>query len=89
MGTLASPIVTAVSALRKQSKVTSFGSEAARLRANEKRLGRLRRDTDSLFTANVVRMRAKGRSWAKMEADTGIPTGSLRRLAKMSSSGSV
>jgi DNA invertase Pin-like site-specific DNA recombinase len=58
----------------------------ARARAEGRRLGRPRRDYGTLTAADVVQMRAQGHSWAKMEADTGIPAGSLRRLAKMASS---
>ena len=58
-------------------------SGLARARAEGKRLGRPRRDFGSLTAADVARMRAQGLSWSKMETDTGIPAGSLRRLAKI------
>ena len=68
---------------RRNSDRTKAG--LARARANGKRLGRPRRDYGSLSAADVVRMRAEGLSWSKLEVDTGIPAGSLRRLAKMAS----
>ena len=55
----------------------------ARARAQGKRLGRPPRDFGTLTAADVARMRAAGLSWSKMETDTGIPAGSLRRLAKI------
>ena len=55
----------------------------ARARAQGKRLGRPPRDFGTLTAADVARMRTAGASWAKMEASTGIPAGSLRRLAKI------
>jgi DNA invertase Pin-like site-specific DNA recombinase len=55
----------------------------ARARASGKRLGRPPRDFGSFTAADVARMRSAGLSWSKMETDTGIPAGSLRRLAKI------
>src|SRR2546425_10383757 len=55
----------------------------ARARVQGKRLGRPPRDFGTLTGADVARMRAAGLSWSKMETDTGIPAGSLRRLAKI------
>lgn len=55
----------------------------ARARAHGKRLGRPPRDFGTFTAADVTRKRAAGLSWAKMEADTGIPASSLRRLAKI------
>ncbi len=55
----------------------------ARARANGKRLGRPPRDFGTLTAADVARMRGAGLSWSKMETDTSIPAGSLRRLAKI------
>ena len=57
-----------------------------RARANGRRLGRPPRDYGALTAAHVAGMRAAGLSWSKMEASTGIPAGSLRRLAKKASS---
>lgn len=54
----------------------------ARARAEGKHIGRPPRDYGGLTAADIARMRAAGVSWAKMASDTGIPTTSLRRLAK-------
>src|SRR6266581_3034457 len=58
----------------------------ARARAEGRRLGRPPRDYGALTAADVAQMRANGLSWSRMETKTGIPAGSLRRLAKMASS---
>src|SRR5437867_8781188 len=54
----------------------------ARAKDNGTRLGRPPTDYGTLTAAHVAGMRAAGLSWSKMEAKTGISSGSLRRLAK-------
>jgi len=86
IGPMRDAVIGLLATLAKMEKVRlSERTKAglARARANGKRLGRPPRDFGTLTADDIARMRAAGASWSRLEKDTGIPAGSLRRLAKI------
>jgi DNA invertase Pin-like site-specific DNA recombinase len=58
-----------------------------RVRGQGRRLGRPRADLHGLSGPDVVALRVAGLSWAQIEEKTGLSSGTLRRLAKITSQG--